>query len=207
MTTTVERVEADHVATVSGTKRRRRGGWVITGVTGLVLFVFLLPLGYMAVTSLKSEQMLSDFEGPILPQSVATFEYEGEQLDIYTVPMPDGTERELAMLQPGRQTSQFIDPADPEAGPIEWEGNWRLLEPAYALDPQWQNYSQAWDLMDFPLLLRNTMVIVGLGTIGAVGSSILVAYGLARFHVPFGRSIMVVLIATIILPRYATLVP
>ena len=46
--------------------------------------------------------MLSDFEGPILPQSAATFEYEGEQLDIYTVPMPDGTERELAMLQPGR---------------------------------------------------------------------------------------------------------
>ena len=61
--------------------------------------------------------------------------------------------------------------------------------------------------MDFPLLLRNTLVIAGLGTIGAVGSSILVAYGLARFHVPFGRSIMVVLIATIILPRYATLVP
>ena len=207
MTTTVERVEADQVATVSGTKRRRRGGWVITGITGLVLFVFLLPLGYMAVTSLKSEQMLSDFEGPILPQSAATFEYEGEQLDIYTVPMPDGTERELAMLQPGRQTSQFIDPTDASAGPIEWEGNWRLLEPAYALDPQWQNYSQAWDLMDFPLLLRNTLVIAGLGTIGAVGSSILVAYGLARFHVPFGRSIMVVLIATIILPRYATLVP
>jgi multiple sugar transport system permease protein len=111
------------------------------------------------------------------------------------------------MLQPGRQTSQFIDPADPSAGPIEWEGNWRLLEPAYALDPQWQNFGQAWDLMDFPLLLRNTLVIAGLGTIGAVGSSILVAYGLARFHVPFGRSIMVVLIATIILPRYATLVP
>ena len=40
---------------------------MITGVTGLVLFVFLLPLGYMVVTSLKSEQMLSDFEGPILP--------------------------------------------------------------------------------------------------------------------------------------------
>jgi multiple sugar transport system permease protein len=207
MTVTVDRVEVEKVTSGGRTKRRLRGGWVVTGITGLVLFVFLLPLGYMAVTSLKSEQMLSDFEGPILPQSAATFEYEGEQLDIYTVPMPDGTERELAMLQPGRQTSQFIDPADPSAGPIEWEGNWRLLEPTYAFDPQWQNYSQAWDLMDFPLLLRNTLVIAGLGTIGAVGSSILVAYGLARFHVPFGRSIMVVLIATIILPRYATLVP
>jgi multiple sugar transport system permease protein len=161
----------------------------------------------MLVTSLKSEQMITDLSAPILPQSPATFEYEGEQLEILTVPMPDGTERSLAMLQPGRQVSRFIDPADPEAGPIEWEGNWRVLEPAYELDLRWENYTQAWDLMQFPLLLRNTLVIAGLGTLGAVASSVLVAYGLARFRVPFGRSIMVVLIATIILPRFTTLVP
>jgi multiple sugar transport system permease protein len=61
--------------------------------------------------------------------------------------------------------------------------------------------------MDFPILLRNTLAIAGIGTIGAVASSILVAYGLARFRVPFGRSIMVVLVATIVLPRFVTLVP
>jgi multiple sugar transport system permease protein len=176
-------------------------------VTTLVLFVFLLPLGYMAVTSVKSEQMINDLQSPILPKSPATFEYEGEALELLAVPMPDGTVRQLAMLQPGRQVSQFIDPSDPEAGPIEWEGNWRVLEPTYEYDPQWVNYSRAWSLMEFPLLLRNTLVIAGLGTLGAVASSVLVAYGLARFEVPFGKSIMVVLIATIILPRYVTLVP
>jgi multiple sugar transport system permease protein len=61
--------------------------------------------------------------------------------------------------------------------------------------------------MDFPILLRNTLAIAGIGTIGAVVSSILVAYGLARFRVPFGRSIMVILVATIVLPRFVTLVP
>lgn len=61
--------------------------------------------------------------------------------------------------------------------------------------------------MDFPLLLRNTAVIAGVGTLGAVASSILVAYGLARFKVPFARSIMVVLVATIVLPKFTTLVP
>jgi multiple sugar transport system permease protein len=151
--------------------------------------------------------MITDLSAPILPQSPATFEYQGEHLEILAVPMPDGTEHRLAMLQPGRQVSQFVDPADPEAGPIEWEGNWRVLEPAYELDLRWENYTQAWDLMQFPLLLRNTLVIAGLGTLGAVASSVLVAYGLARFRVPFGRSIMVVLIATIILPRFTTLVP
>jgi multiple sugar transport system permease protein len=207
MTATLERVETDRATADAAPRKPRRGGLVITGVTGLVLFVFLLPLAYMVVTSLKSEQMITDLAAPLLPQSPATFEYEGEQLEILAVPMPDGTERRLAMLQPGRQVSQFIDPADPEAGPIEWEGNWRQLEPAYELDLRWENYTQAWELMQFPLLLRNTLVIAGLGTLGAVASSVLVAYGLARFRVPFGRSIMVVLIATIILPRFTTLVP
>jgi multiple sugar transport system permease protein len=182
-------------------------GWLTTGITGLVLFVFLMPLGYMLVTSVKSEQMIGNLTGPILPRSPATFEYEGEQLDMLTVPMPDGSERELGMLQPGRQVSQFIDPNDPGAGPIEWEGNWRVLEPSYQLDPQWENFPRAWDLMDFPILLRNTLIIAGVGTIGAVASSILVAYGLARFRIPFLKTIMVILIATIILPRFVTLVP
>jgi len=187
--------------------KRRFRGWLVTGITGIVLFVFLMPLGYMLVTSVKSEQMIGNITGPILPMSPATFEYEGAELDMLTVPMPDGTERELAMLQPGRQTSQFIDPNDPGAGPIAWEGNWRVLEPSYSLDPQWQNFTRAWDLMGFPRLLRNTLVIAGFGTIGAVASSILVAYGLSRFRVPFIKVIMIVLIATIILPRFVTLVP
>ncbi len=183
-----------------------RKGWLTTSITTLLLFAFLLPLAYMVVTSLKSEEMVANIGGPILPKSPATFEYEGQELDMYTVPLPDGTEMGLAMLKPGREVSQFIDPANPET-PIEWEGNWRILEPAYELDPQWVNYERAWELMNFPNLLRNTLIIAGIGTIGAVISSILVAYGLARFKIPFGKSILVVLIATILLPSYVTLVP
>jgi multiple sugar transport system permease protein len=207
VTATLEREQTSGTRAPVVPRKRRFNGLVVTGITGLVLFVFLLPLAYMVITSLKSEQMITNLQGPLLPRSPANIEYDGEQLDIYTVPMPDGSERDLALLQPGRQVSQFIDPADPDAGPIEWEGNWRQLEPAYQLDPQWENYPRAWNLMEFPLLLRNTIVIAGLGTIGAVVSSLLVAYGLARFDVPFGRAIMVVLIATIILPKFTTLVP
>jgi multiple sugar transport system permease protein len=114
-------------------------GWLSTSLAGLLIFAFLLPLAYMAVTSLKSEEMVANIGGPILPRSPATLEFEGKELDIYTVPLPDGTEMGLAMLKPGREVSEFIDPADPTAPPIEWEGNWRILEPAYELDPQWVN--------------------------------------------------------------------
>ncbi len=180
---------------------------IVTFITAFFLMVFLMPLGYMLVTSLKSEEMISDFRAPIWPASPASVEYEGEDLDVYAVPLPDGTVASLALWDPGRQSSLFVDPADLDAAPIEWEGNWRQLEPAFEFDPQWDNFSRAWQDMDFLRLLRNTLVIAGLGTLGAVGSSILVAYGLARFRVPFKSTIMVILIATIILPRFVTLVP
>ena len=187
-------------------RRRALAPLLVTGLAALVLFVFLLPLGYMAVTSLKSQAMIADPTAPVWPASPASFEYEGEQLDIYQVPV-DGESRALAMLKPGRQESQFVDPAAPEAGVIVWEGNWRLLDPAYGLDPQWGNFSNAWETMGFLTLLRNTLIIAGVGTVGAVASSIVVAYGLSRFKVPFKRTIMVILVATIILPKYVTLVP
>jgi multiple sugar transport system permease protein len=189
-----------------GRFRKSLAGTVVTAITALVLVAFLLPLGYMAVTSLKSQAMIADPTAPIYPASPATFEYEGEQLDVYSVPI-DGELQSLGMLKPGRQESQFIDPANPERGPVVWEGNWRLLDPAYEFDPQLQNFSEAWNTMQFPMLLRNTLIIAGFGTFGAVVSSIVVAYGLARFRVPLKRTIMVVLIATIILPRFVTLVP
>ena len=191
----------------SGGRREVFKSIAVTGVTGLLLIIFLLPLGYMIVTSLKSEAQLADLDGPILPRSPTTFLHEGEELDLYSVPLPDGSTRELALFKPGRQQSLFVDPEAPQAEPLAWEGNWRLLDPSLEFDLQWGNFSTAWDLMKFPLLLRNTLVIAGLGTLGAVASSILVAYGLARFDVPFARTIMVVLIATIILPRFVTLVP
>ncbi len=195
------------------TSRRTRNPWtwVVTGFTGLLLVIFLMPLAYMAITSVKSEEQLADLDGPILPKSAVTIEYEGEDLPLLLVPIdsgdPEGETRALGLLRPGRAVSQFVDPEDLDAPPIEWEGNYRILVPVEELDLHFDNYPKAWDLMNFPLLLRNTIVIAGLGTIGAVGSSVLVAYGLARFKIPFGRSILVILIATIVLPRFVMLVP
>ena len=187
--------------------QRKRFAWIIpTGIASLLLFAFLLPLAHMAVTSLKTEEMIADQKAPILPSSPANFEYEGEEVDIYEVPI-DGGVRELGLVRPGRQQSDFVDPADLEAGLITWDGNWRQLKPAYQSDPHWENFGTAWAEMNFFVLLRNTVAIAVIGTIGAVGSSLLVAYGLSRFRVPFKGIIMVVLIATIILPKFVTLVP
>lgn len=192
--------------TDSGTKGLIAAG-LFTMVTTGILLVYLAPLFYMGATSLKSEAMIQDFRAPLYPASPATVEIDGRDREVVSVTFPDGEVRDLALVQPGRQVSQFLDPADLDGPLIEWEGNWRQLEPSYTFAPQTSNFTAAWEQMDFLTLLRNTVAIAGIGMLGTLIASTMVAYGLARFQLPFKRTIFVVLIATIILPRFVTLVP
>lgn len=179
----------------------------ITLFGSLVLLVFLLPIGYMLITSAKSLQQVVDPNSLLLPSSPDTYNYQGKEYAIYQVPFPDGTTRNLALVQPGRQSSQFVDPANPDAGLVQWAGKWRTLKPTMHLDPTWSNYTTAWNTINMGLLFRNTFVIAILGTIGTLLSSTAVAYGFARFRVPGINGIFIVLIATIILPTQVTLIP
>lgn len=111
------------------------------------------------------------------------------------------------MLKPGRRQSEFINPEDPAAGPIVWEGNWRNLERPWSFSPTWQNYPDAWNEIDFPLLFRNTFLIALIGIIGTLFSCILVAYGFSRFRFPGRDLLFTILIATIFLPATVTIVP
>jgi multiple sugar transport system permease protein len=135
-----------------------------------------------------------------------TFEWQGEKYDVLLVPLETGT-RELALVKKGRQSSEFIDPANPDAGTITWEGSWRTLEPKYVMEARWENFSEAWEKINFPQLFRNTVIIAVGGMIGTVISCISVAYAFARFPIPGKNILFLVLIATIILPGQVTLIP
>lgn len=177
---------------------------LVTMFALIIVFAYLAPLGFMFITSLKTEDQIARQE--ILPLSPTTVTVDGEELELLSVPFDDGTVRSLALLQPGRESSVFIDPAQPEVE-ITWEGRWRTLEPSLVFDPTVQNFGEAWTALDFLLLLRNTGIIAGLGMAGTVIASTLVAYGLSRFRMPFKPLILGSLIATIILPPFVTLVP
>jgi multiple sugar transport system permease protein len=191
-------------------RQRQRGVLdkiLITGIALFILTTFLAPLGYMFTTAIKSDRQMSDPNAPpFWPHSPATVEYQGEELELFAVPL-EGETRELAALKKTRQETTFVDPEDLDAEPIVWEGNWRKLEPAYETDPQWGNFRTAWEELDFPRLFRNTMIIAVTGTIGAVGSSLFVAYGFSRFDFRGKGVLFIILIATIILPAQATLIP
>ncbi len=178
----------------------------LTGMALMVLFIFLIPMFYGIVTSLKTDSQFSKVGAPLWPASERQFTYEGEDYDIYLVPIEDEV-RELALVKKGRQVSQFVDPENPEAGLFEWEGNWRGLDRAWEADTQWVNYENAWIAIDFPILLKNTLVYAIITTFGAVLSASLVGFGFARFRIPFKNVMFMLMLSTVILPSSVTLIP
>jgi multiple sugar transport system permease protein len=193
--------------------RRRRSAAELTRTAILtsifigILAAFLAPLAYSALTSLKTPEQITQPNAPLLPSDPATFDWQGETYDVYFVPMPDGATRELALVRPGRQQSEFIDPAAPDAGTIVWQGSWRTLDQPWQVAPHFENYAAVWDLIKFPRLLFNTVALALIGTIGTVLSCTLVAYGFARFRFPGRGLLFTLLLATIFLPAAVTLIP
>lgn len=180
--------------------------FTFTFIAVVAVAAFLSPLVRSFSVSLKSPDQINQLDAPIWPASHATFEYEGVEYDVYQVPI-DGTTRDLALVKKGRQASDFVDPANPDAGLITWQGAWRTLQPAWTLDPKWENYSNVWDEINFPRVVFNTLAIALIGMLGTLVSCTLVAYGFARFRFP-GRDVLFLLvIATIFLPTAVTIIP
>jgi multiple sugar transport system permease protein len=180
---------------------------IVTVALSAVVIAFLSPLAYAGLISLKSEEQITQLNAPLLPSDPRTFDYQGESYDVYYVPLPDGSTRELALVRKGRQQSEFVDPANPDAGRITWQGSWRTLSQPWQVAPQWSNYAEVWDQINFPRLLFNTVALAAIGTLGTVVSCLLVAYGFARFRFPGRGLLFTLLLATIFLPAAVTLIP
>jgi multiple sugar transport system permease protein len=181
-----------------------RASLTLLGV--IILSAFLLPLLSMLALALQEAGQRTTPGAPWYPASPATGIYQDQTYEIYEVPI-DGATRSLMLVKKGRSESTFVDPADPTQTPIVWQGAWRTLQQSWVFDPNINNFTKVWSQLNFPRLLFNTAAVAVLSTVGAVASSVLVAYGFARFRFPGKNILFIILIATIILPFQVTLIP
>jgi multiple sugar transport system permease protein len=74
---------------------------------------------------------------------------------------------------------------------------------------QWVNYEKVLTNPNAPFVLffRNSLIISGLGTIGVLLSSSMVAYGFARLKFPGRDRLFILLLSTMMLPGIVTMVP
>ncbi len=191
---------------IGGNPQNAAQSFTTTLITTLLLILFLTPLLRVVMTSLKTPEQIMAQGSPIWPAKAATLTYEGKEYEIYKVPTEQGL-RELALFKKGREESQFLDPANPAAGPILWKGAWRSLDRAWSLSPTWANYQEVWEKINYPRLLFNTVAIALISVVGTLISCILVAYGFARFRIPGKGLLFTLMVATIFLPSAVTLIP
>ncbi|MFN0131049.1 MAG: carbohydrate ABC transporter permease [Phycisphaerales bacterium] len=72
-----------------------------------------------------------------------------------------------------------------------------------------QNYGEVWTgtTADFPLYLRNSLVVAGLSTIGMVAASAVAAFGLSRLRWRGRETVFVVVLATLMIPGPVLVAP
>jgi multiple sugar transport system permease protein len=193
----------------TGDRPRVRGdgrrSFLLTLIAVLAIAAFLSPMLRSISYSLKSTDQITAEGSPLYPADPATVSINGKDRELFLVPI-DGTVRQLAMIEPLRKSSTFVDPAAPDV-PIVWQGSWRTLDRVWVFAPHWENFAKVWDLIDYPRLLFNTAAIAIIGTIGTLISCTLVAYGFARFQFPGRGLLFTLLIATIFLPTAVTIIP
>ena len=171
-----------------------------------LLVLYLSPVFFMIVTALMPTEQLGDKSAPLYPARIMQYQYEGREYQIYNVPMQDGL-RPMVLVKPGRESSMLLDPEHPEFGLIEWKGSWRTLHGMYEFYIEWGNFKRLFTSMIFPQMVRNTFFLALIGGMGVLVSSIIVAYGFARFSLPGGNLLFYVLIATILIPEKITFIP
>jgi multiple sugar transport system permease protein len=72
---------------------------------------------------------------------------------------------------------------------------------------QWRNFHLAWTATDFEVFFRNSTIVTVLGIIGQMASSILVAYGFARFDFPGRNALFLLCLSGMMMPVYVTIIP
>lgn len=100
--------------------------------------------------------------------------------------------------------------------PAYWTviGAFKSIDEIKRFPPVWvpshwgfSNFTEVWRTVPFGTFYKNTIIVTGLATIGQVFTASLVGYGFARFNVPGGKFIFMLILGTIMFPPELTLVP
>jgi multiple sugar transport system permease protein len=183
-------------------------------IIGMGLF-FAVPFLWMLLTAFKSDQDVFHSPPRWLPYDNVQIDVNGEMLDLYRVDMGDG-EKMLGLIQIREGVGQFVDPDNPgEVMDIKiQQGKRRVAEPIMHVAFRWQNFPDAMKRGSRPtvgasfwIYFRNSLIVSFFTIIGTLVSNTPVAYAFARLRFPGRDALFVFVLATMMLPFQATMIP
>lgn len=163
----------------------------------------LIPFVWMMSTSLKSTSVSTEFPPKWIPLDAKKMVIDGRDRFVYSIPV-EGEVRELVLLGKRGPTGVFANPDNlDETYELEVQSGERV----YTVNFHWENYPEAMTTVPFSTYIWNSLIYVGVTTIGTVLSCTLVAYGFARFRAKGLTALFLLLLSTIMLPAQVTLIP
>ena len=187
-----------------GIKARSRltRGWALALLT-LGFVAVMTPLVWLVSSALKTKEAANTMPPQWIPEEQVKVLLDGKNAFLYDIPV-DGKVRRLALLQKKGPTGTFVDPEDPAQQfqlPVASGTRSKVVR------LHWENFRKALTTVPFGRYLRNTLMVLVLGTLGTVVSCTLVAYGFARFRARGLSILFLLLLSTIMLPVQVTLIP
>jgi multiple sugar transport system permease protein len=176
---------------------------------------FLIPFLWMLVTAFKSNQDVFHTPPRWLPYDNLRVDVNGKQLPLYTVKTEEG-EKQLALVEITEGVGTFVDPANP-AQIMKYkiqQGTTKIAEPIMHISFRWQNFPDAMTRGSRPgvgasfwVYFKNSLIIAFFSIVGTLVSNTPVAYAFARLKFPGRDALFVLVLATMMLPYQATMIP
>ncbi len=163
----------------------------------LVAATTITPFVWTVALSLKPEDAV--FTGGLLPMRTEQRATVGGE----TVAV-----RKLRDLDDGKVRIKVTEPGHPQNRQIlDIEGE---VERTERLEPQWQNYPEAWNaypFLSFGRAYLNSLVVAGFVTLGQVVTCALAAFAFARLRFPGRDLLFFAYLATMMVPGAVTMIP
>lgn len=176
---------------------------VFNGIAARALLIaasilFLAPFAWMISTSLKSETRIMPRPGESIQWIPTTdkFDEQGRNLVTYN----GKTAVNLGRDEASGKYKLLLEGSEVEA----WEEDFTNQQ---RVGLHWQNYVRAFQTIDFPRNLRNTLYICFMTVAGTLVSCSLVAYSFSRIEWPGRNLLFLLVLATMMIPYEVELIP
>jgi alpha-1,4-digalacturonate transport system permease protein len=192
---------------------RRRGGagWHWTDVVTWIwliggLILMFGPAVWLLLSSFKTPAALAEYPPSLLPYVTeqATVPGYDRPLPLYNVTLPDGSRRVLAEVRRLGVVGQMVDPKAP--GEIV-RVNIKDRTPVRAVEFATGNYTEPFQRFDFLLFLNNSVFVTVMATAITLLVNSMAAFALSKYRFPGRMAVMLVILATLMVPLSVIVVP
>jgi alpha-1,4-digalacturonate transport system permease protein len=192
----------------------RKRGRKKLNISDILTYLYLLlgvlimfgPVFWLVMSSFKTPLEITRFPPRFFPYRQTTVEIEGydEPLQLFEVPMPDGSTKELAQIRRVGLEAQMIAPENPDEI-IKVDISQR--EPVESINFGLDNYIEGVSSFNFGRYLWNSVIVTISATLLTLLVNSMAAFALSKYQFHGRKTIFLVMVSTLMVPLSVVLVP